>query len=79
MTSSLNPESRGGFYFRNGFELLLPVRAVAKDVAELRKMGSIISVETKSGFSRFVILITVILHESRKCRKFVGVFSEQSN
>lgn len=30
VTDSLDPEWRGGFYFRNGFELLLPLRAVAK-------------------------------------------------
>lgn len=56
MTDSLNPEWRGGFYFRNGFELLLPIRAVAKNLSELPKMKEIVGIKTNDLFSRFVII-----------------------
>uniref|UniRef100_A0A1I8ENC8 Uncharacterized protein n=1 Tax=Wuchereria bancrofti TaxID=6293 RepID=A0A1I8ENC8_WUCBA len=49
VTDSLDPEWRGGFYFRNGFELLLPLRAVAKNLSELPKMKQIVNVKT-NGF-----------------------------
>ncbi|CAG9532691.1 unnamed protein product [Cercopithifilaria johnstoni] len=51
VTDSLNPEWRGGFYFRNGLELLLPLRAVAKNLSELPKMKRIVSIKTNDFFS----------------------------
>ncbi|VDN30987.1 unnamed protein product [Gongylonema pulchrum] len=52
VTDSLNPESRGGFYFKNGFELLLPLRAVAKDATELPKIGNVVNINTTHRFLR---------------------------
>uniref|UniRef100_A0A0R3RKW1 Transmembrane protein n=1 Tax=Elaeophora elaphi TaxID=1147741 RepID=A0A0R3RKW1_9BILA len=51
VTDSLDPEWRGGFYFRNGFELLLPLRAVAKNLSELPKMKQIVSIKTNDLFA----------------------------
>ncbi|VDK66524.1 unnamed protein product [Onchocerca ochengi] len=51
VTDSLNPEWRGGFYFRNGFELLLPLRAVAKNLSDLPKMKQTFSIKTNDFFS----------------------------
>ncbi|KAL4002179.1 putative integral membrane protein [Acanthocheilonema viteae] len=51
VTDSLNPEWRGGFYFKNGFELLLPLRAVAKNLSELPKMNQIVSIKRNDFFS----------------------------
>ncbi|VDK74107.1 unnamed protein product [Litomosoides sigmodontis] len=51
VTDSLNPEWRGGFYFRNGFELLLPIRAVAKNLSEMPKMKEIVSIKANDLFS----------------------------
>uniref|UniRef100_A0A1I7W1E6 Transmembrane protein n=1 Tax=Loa loa TaxID=7209 RepID=A0A1I7W1E6_LOALO len=51
VTDSLNPEWRGGFYFRNGFELLLPIRAVAKNLSEVPNMKQIVSIKTNDFFS----------------------------
>uniref|UniRef100_A0A915Q6N2 Gamma-secretase subunit PEN-2 n=1 Tax=Setaria digitata TaxID=48799 RepID=A0A915Q6N2_9BILA len=51
VTDSLNPEWRGGFYFRNGFELLLPLRVIAKDASELPRMKKIVSITSNDLFS----------------------------
>lgn len=53
VTDSLNPEWRGGFYFRNGFELLLPLRAVAKNLSELLQTKQIV-VKSEDLFLKFV-------------------------
>ncbi|VDN04684.1 unnamed protein product [Thelazia callipaeda] len=51
VTDSLNPEWRGGFYLRHGFELFLPIRAVAKSVSELPKMNRISIINSAGTFS----------------------------
>ncbi|MCP9258741.1 hypothetical protein DINM_001746 [Dirofilaria immitis] len=50
VTDSLNAEWRGGFYFRNGFELLLPLRAVAKNLSDLPEMKQTINIKTNDFF-----------------------------
>lgn len=46
MTESINPASRGGFYMSNGFEMSLPVRAIAKNINDLCDVAETVGIET---------------------------------